>query len=78
MKLTRLAARRYRSVRKDAIDIGPLNLLIGANAAGKSNVLDALRFLHEGAVARDFRQPTLLGGASSTSLGRARRRNAPT
>ncbi len=62
MKLTRLAARRYRSVRKDAIDIGPLNLLIGANAAGKSNVLDALRFLHEGAVARDFRQPTFARG----------------
>lgn len=39
------------------IDIGSLNLLIGANAAGKSNVLDALRFLHEGAVARDFRTP---------------------
>ena len=57
MKLTRLTARRYRSVRNDTIDVGPLNLLIGANAAGKSNVLDALRFLHEGAVERDFRKP---------------------
>ena len=55
MKLTRLTARRYRSVRNDTIDVGPLNLLIGANAAGKSNVLDALRFLHEGAVAGHFR-----------------------
>ena len=54
MRLTRLSASRYRSVRDDTIDIGALNLLIGANAAGKSNVLDALRFLHEGAVARDF------------------------
>lgn len=57
MKLTRLTARRYRSVRNDTIDVGPLNLLIGANAAGKSNVLDALRFLHEGVVERDFRKP---------------------
>ncbi len=57
MKLTRLKARRYRSVRNDTIDIGSLNLLIGANAAGKSNVLDALRFLHEGAVAGDFGAP---------------------
>ena len=57
MKLTRLKARRYRSVRNDTIDVGPLNLLIGANAAGKSNVLDALRFLHEGAVAGDFGAP---------------------
>ncbi len=57
MKLTRLKARRYRSVRNDTIDIGSLNLLIGANAAGKSNVLDALRFLHEGVVSRDFHAP---------------------
>lgn len=57
MKLTRLTARRYRSVRNDTIDIGSLNLLIGANAAGKSNVLDALRFLHEGVVAGDFGAP---------------------
>ena len=57
MKLTRLRARRYRSVRNDTIGMGPLNLLIGANAAGKSNVLDALRFLHEGVVDRDFRAP---------------------
>ena len=56
MKLTRLTVRRYRSVRNDTIDVGPLNLLIGANAAGKSNVLDALRFLHEGAVAGHFRE----------------------
>lgn len=62
MKLTRLSARRYRSVREDAIDIGPLNLLIGADAAGKSNVLDALRFLHEGAVARDFNPPMFARG----------------
>ena len=31
-----------------------LDLFIGANACGKSTVLDALRFLHEGARDRDF------------------------
>lgn len=62
MKLTQLSARRYRSVRNDTIDIGPLNLLIGANAAGKSNVLDALRFLHEGAIAHDFHPPMFARG----------------
>ncbi len=62
MKLVRLSASRYRSIRKDAFDIGPLNLFIGANAAGKSNVLDAMRFLHEGAVARDFRPPMFARG----------------
>ena len=62
MKLSRLSAHHYRSVREDTIDLGPLNLLIGANAAGKSTVLDALRFLHEGAVARDFRTPVFTRG----------------
>lgn len=62
MRLTRLSARRYRSIRNDSVEFGPLNLLIGANAAGKSNVLDALRFLHEGALAGDFRPPMFARG----------------
>ncbi len=33
---------------------GGLNVLIGANASGKSNVIDALRFLHLGVVDKTF------------------------
>ena len=62
MRLSRLSACHYRSVRDDTIDLGPLNLLIGANASGKSTVLDAVRFLHEGVLARDFGTPVFARG----------------
>ncbi len=54
MKLAKLRARQYRSLRDVTVEIDNLNLFIGPNAAGKSNVLDALRFLHEGARDREF------------------------
>lgn len=54
MKLTSLTASRYRSLRDLSIPFGDLNVFIGPNAAGKSNVLDALRFMHEGVREKDF------------------------
>ena len=54
MKLLSLTARHYRSLRDESIELSDLNLFIGANASGKSTVLDALRFLHDGIQARDF------------------------
>lgn len=62
MKVSRLRARRYRSLRDFEIEIGALNLLIGANAAGKSNVLDALRFLADGLREKDFSRPLAARG----------------
>ena len=55
MMLLSLRAQRYRSIREAQIDFGGLDLFIGANASGKSTILDALRFLQEGVQARDFR-----------------------
>ena len=55
MKLRRLGARNYRSLRNEDIELSDLNLFIGANASGKSTILDALRFLHGGIQVRDFR-----------------------
>lgn len=57
MKLTSLKARRYRSLRDESTPLNDLNLFIGTNASGKSTILDALRFLHEGVQERDFRRP---------------------
>jgi len=57
MKLVSLKASRYRSLRDETIHLADLNLFIGTNASGKSTVLDALRFLHEGVQGRDFRLP---------------------
>lgn len=54
MRLTRLAADRYRSLQSVTVDIDALNVFIGANASGKSNLLDALRFLSTALRDRDF------------------------
>ena len=62
MKLRTLRADRYRSLRDGKIELGDLNLFIGANAAGKSTILDALRFLSEGVRSRDFRAPVYARG----------------
>ncbi len=62
MKLSRLTVENYRSLREGSIAYGDLNLFIGANASGKSTVLDALRFLHEGVRARDFQTPVFHRG----------------
>jgi|GEM_PF-4960189 len=43
--LRRLKIRNYKSIAHCAIDLEPLSVLVGHNAAGKSNVLDDLRFM---------------------------------
>ena len=62
MKLLSLKALRYRSLRDETIPLNDLNLFIGTNASGKSTILDALRFLHEGVQERDFRPPVFSRG----------------
>ena len=62
MKLLTLKARNFRSLRDVSVDLEDFNLFIGANAAGKSTILDALRFLHEGVQARDFEAPVFSRG----------------
>ena len=58
MNLLRLTVKRYRSLLDQSIDLnGDVNLFIGANASGKSYILDVLRFLHEGVREGDFRVP---------------------
>ena len=62
MKLSSLVARNYRSLRDTTIVLGDFTLFIGANASGKSSILDALRFLSEAVQARDFRAPVFSRG----------------
>ena len=62
MRVSALRADHYRSLRFQEIHLGAFNLFIGANAAGKSTVLDALRFLSEAVRTRDFREPVLARG----------------
>ncbi len=44
--LTRLQLKDFKGFREAELQLGPLSLLIGANASGKSNLRDAFRFLH--------------------------------
>jgi predicted ATPase len=54
MKLKEFLPSRYRSLRHVALPLDSLNVLIGTNASGKSNILDALRFLSEGVRDKEF------------------------
>ncbi|MDQ1041842.1 AAA family ATPase [Streptomyces sp. V4I2] len=45
--LTRLRVESYRSIASCDVSLGPLTVLAGPNAAGKSNVLDAIRFVRD-------------------------------
>ena len=62
MKLSSLVVRNYRSLRDARIELGDFTLFIGANASGKSAILDALRFLSEAVHTRDFRAPVFSRG----------------
>jgi len=43
--LTKLRLENFKSFKEAELTLGPLTLLVGANASGKSNLRDALRFL---------------------------------
>jgi predicted ATPase len=45
--ITRLLVSNYRSLGEVDIELGPLTAFAGINGAGKSNVVDALRFVSE-------------------------------
>ena len=45
--ITLLRARNFKSLRDVDISLGPLNVLVGPNMGGKSNVVDLFRFLYE-------------------------------
>ncbi len=45
--ITRLQVQNFKSLRKLDLELGPINILVGPNMAGKSNILDVFRFLHQ-------------------------------
>jgi predicted ATPase len=46
--ITKVSLKNYRSIASCEFTLGPLTLLVGANGAGKSNALDALRLVADG------------------------------
>lgn len=46
-KLEKLQIQNFKSIRDQTLELGALNVLIGANGVGKSNLVQAFRFLRE-------------------------------
>lgn len=60
--INRIIIENYRSARKVAFDLGRLNLVFGANGAGKSNIYNALRLIQGAADGRISAQLAGEGG----------------
>lgn len=45
--ITKISIKNYKSLEDVTLTLGPLTVLVGANASGKSNILDALSMLKE-------------------------------
>ncbi|HEY9614350.1 MAG TPA: AAA family ATPase [Allocoleopsis sp.] len=65
--LKKLVLENWKSFRYAELPIDPLTVLIGTNASGKSNVIDALDFLQRAVVGKDLRS-ALSGEATLPSI----------
>jgi len=45
--ITRVCVRNYKSLHSVELGLGPLNVLVGPNMGGKSNIIDVFRFLQQ-------------------------------
>lgn len=57
--LTQLRLERFKNFKDARLSLGPLTILVGTNASGKSNVRDALRFMH--GIGRGYRLAEIIG-----------------
>jgi predicted ATPase len=57
--ITKLKLTNFKSFKQAEILFGPVSILVGANATGKSNIRDALRFLH--GIARGYNLAEIIG-----------------
>jgi predicted ATPase len=64
-KLERLTVKNYKSIRDQTLDLGALNLFIGGNGAGKSNLISVFRFLREIVTQNLAGYTAVKGGAES-------------
>lgn len=58
--LERLRLRDFKSFSDETLQLGPFSVVVGANASGKSNIRDSLRFLH--GIGRGYSIADIVGG----------------
>lgn len=63
--LKKLRLKDFKSFVDEQVELAPLTLLVGANASGKSNFLDAIQFLH--ALSFDLDLEEILNGEQRAS-----------
>jgi predicted ATPase len=57
--LTNIRAKNFKSLKNISVDLGQRNVLVGANMAGKSNVIDLFKFIRDLAIPRQPGNPGL-------------------
>ncbi len=69
MKLDKISIKGFKSIRDLELDLSPLNVLIGANGAGKSNFIGVFRLLNEMVEGENrFQNAITRGGGAETFL----------
>ena len=58
--ITSLRLQNFKNFTHESLQMGPFTVIVGANASGKSNVRDALRFLH--GIGRGYGLADVIGG----------------
>jgi predicted ATPase len=57
--IERIELKNFKNFADATLNLGPLTVLVGANASGKSNIRDAFRFLH--GIGRGYSLPEIIG-----------------
>ena len=66
-KLEKFTIKNFKSIREQTLEIGSLNIFIGGNGSGKSNLIEVFRFLRE-IVNKNLAGYTGLKGGADTLL----------
>jgi predicted ATPase len=73
-KLEKLTVKNFKSIREQTLHLGTLNVFIGGNGSGKSNLVEVFRFLRE-IVNQNLAAYTLQKGGADTLLYFGRRKS---
>ena len=74
MRISKIVLKNWRNFRSAEVELGERVFLVGPNASGKSNFLDAIRFLRDVAKAGGGDCNRLWPGAGGYSMSGAWRR----